>query len=124
MYSDRLMQLFHSRAHAGALDGATHAGSAGVPGQGPYITLQLRVESERVAVARYKTFGCPASIGCAEAVCAWSEGQEVARLRSVTAEDVAQWVGGVPPGKEHCPDLAAAAMRGVRPHSGELGVGR
>ena len=77
MYSERLLALFHSRAHAGTLEDATHGGEAGVRGQGPYLELRLRVVNGLVEVARYRTFGCLAMIACGEALCAWGEGREI-----------------------------------------------
>jgi NifU-like protein involved in Fe-S cluster formation len=109
------MELFHSGAHAGALADATHRGQAGTPGQGPYLVLAFRVDSGRVAAARFRTYGCPAVIAYAEAACAWCEGRPLSGLGSVTASEVCRWVGGVPEGKEHCPELAAQALAGTLP---------
>ena len=113
MYSERLIALFHAAAHAGELRGETHRGRAGTPGQGPCLQLMLRVEDGCVREARYKTYGCPAAIACAEAACAWSEGRQLAELPAVTAAAVTRWVDGVPEGKEHCPALAAQALQSV-----------
>jgi nitrogen fixation NifU-like protein len=113
MYSERLMALFHTAAHGGELAGETHRGRAGTLGQGPCIQLMLRVEEGRVREARYKTYGCPAAIACAEAACAWSEGRSLTELPEVTTADVTAWVDSVPEGKEHCPALAAAALKAV-----------
>lgn len=114
MYSERLRELFHSRAHAGNLEDATHYGEAGTPGQGPYIQLWLRVADGKVEAARFKTYGCPAAIACAEATAAWCEGRNFAGLGNVAAVQVSEWAGGVPEGKEHCPELAAQALRAMR----------
>lgn len=114
MYSDRLRELFHSRTHAGKLEDATHYGEAGIPGQGPYIQIWLRVAEGQVEATRFKTYGCPAAISCAEAVAAWSEGQPLAALSGITARDVIDWVGGVPEGKEHCSELAALCLISTR----------
>lgn len=113
MYSERLMALFHSARHAGALVGATHRGVGGTPGGGPYLVLSFRVEAGVVREARYKTYGCPAAIACAEAACAWSEQQELKTLTEATPSAVTEWVGGIPEGKEHCPELAARALTEV-----------
>lgn len=114
MYSERLMQWFHSRRHGGLLEDATHFGQAGEPGGGPYIQLWLRVEDGIVQAARWRTYGCPAAMACSEAICAVSEGKHIGALRGVSSEDVCEWVGGVPEGKEHCVDLAATACRTAR----------
>ena len=113
MYSDSLLELFESRAHAGSLPDATHRGEAGAPGQGPYVQLWLRVEDGVIRKARFKTYGCPAAIACAEAACGWSEGKALAELARVSADEIAASVAGVPEGKEHCPELAATALHSV-----------
>jgi len=111
VYSDRLRELFHSRAHAGKLEDATHYGEAGTPGHGPYVQLWFRVDGGVVRRAGYRTYGCPAVIGCCEALAEAAERMTAAELRAVTAVAVTAWVGGVPHGKEHCPDLVARAAR-------------
>lgn len=110
MYSECLLRFFHGRRHAGDVDGATHYGQAGVPGHGPFVQLWLRVRAGVVEAARYRTYGCPAVIGCCEALCEAVEGQRLAEIGPVTAERLTESVGGVPEGKEHCPQLVAEAF--------------
>jgi nitrogen fixation NifU-like protein len=111
VYSERLLTLFRNPAHVGTLADATHYGEGGVPGQGPYVQLWLRLREGRVKAASFKTYGCPAAIACSEALCESVEGRILAELRRVDAAEVTERVGGVPEGKEHCPELAAAALR-------------
>ena len=73
------------------------------------------VEDEIVRTARWKTYGCPAVMACAEAACRWAEGRNLAELSAATPELLTEQVGGVPKGKEHCPDLAAWGLRSIRP---------
>lgn len=114
MYSERLLELFRNAAHGGGLEGATHQGEAGTPGHGPYIRLWLRVEDGVVREARFKTYGCPACIACAEALCALVEGRQVSQVGEITPEVIAEAVGGVPEEKSHCPQLAVQAWGRVR----------
>jgi NifU-like protein involved in Fe-S cluster formation len=113
MYSDRLRELFHSREHAGKLEEPTHYGQGGTPGQGPFIQLWLRVEEDRVRLARFKTYGCPAAIACAEAVCRLGEGAALHSLSRLTVEEIEREVDGVPEEKQHCSRLAAEAAASV-----------
>jgi nitrogen fixation NifU-like protein len=110
MYSEQLRCLFADATHAGRLEQASHCGEAGTPGQGPYFRVWLEVSEGVVRVARFKTYGCPAAIACAEAACRWIEGRMATEARSLDAAALANLVGGVPEGKEHCPRLAAAAL--------------
>jgi nitrogen fixation NifU-like protein len=75
------------------------------------MTVTLRVEGEMVRQARFRTYGCPAMMACGELVCLRSKGEPVEALRAATAAEVVRWCGGVPEGKEHCPELAARALR-------------
>lgn len=89
MYSERLRELFHGAAHAGKLEDATHYGEAGTPGHGPYAQLWLRVREGVVEAASFRSFGCPAMIGCMEALCETAVGRRVAVLRAADPEQVA-----------------------------------
>ena len=113
VYSNQLLALFRGATHGGSLPDATHQGTAGTPGAGPCIQLWLRVQDGVVEAARFKAWGCPAAIACSEATARWCEGQALAALASVTLQQVLDWVGGVPEGKEHCPALAASACQNV-----------
>jgi NifU-like protein involved in Fe-S cluster formation len=114
-YSPRLTALFRERRHDGMLEGATHRGAAGTPGQGPYAELLLRVEDGVVSAARYRTYGCPAVIACLEALCRRLEGGPLAAALRVTPEELEEWVDRVPEEKGHCPRLVCDAARSLRP---------
>ena len=115
MYSERLQSLFHQREHAGSLPDATHVGEGGVRGAGPYIQLWVRCGDDRIEAARFRTFGCPAAIACAEAACRMGEGRPLAEVRTLTIAEICAEVGGVPDGKEHCPALAVEALASLVP---------
>jgi nitrogen fixation protein NifU and related proteins len=110
MLSPLLLSLYQSQAHAGEVEGATHHGTAGEPGCGPYMVLTMRVEEAMVREARYRTYGCPVMMACGEVVCLHSEGEPLEQMRGVTAEQVRRWLGNAPEGKEHCLELAAGAL--------------
>jgi NifU-like protein involved in Fe-S cluster formation len=118
MDADRRMELCRDATHLGRAVGETHRGVAGEPGCGPWLAISFRVAAGVVAEARFETYGCPTAVACGEIVCRVSEGRSLARLRSLTAEDVALLVGGVPEGKEQCPELAAEALARIRGRNG------
>jgi nitrogen fixation protein NifU and related proteins len=113
MLSPLLLLLYQSQAHAGEVERATHRGTAGEPGCGPYLVITLRVEKGIVREARFRTYGCPVMMACAELVCLRIEGERLEAARAATAEEVLRWGGGVPEGKEHCIELAAKALRSI-----------
>lgn len=115
MYSPRLIELFHSRVHAGALPDATHRGVAGTPGGGPYMQLWARIIDGTVVQVSYKTYGCPAAIASGEALCRIIEGRAVSELESLSESELVQFLDGIPDEKVHCPPLAIRAWHERRP---------
>ena len=111
MYSAVASEHFHAPRRVGPLEGATHTGTAGTPGEGPYVVLWLQVEGEKVLGAAYKTFGCPASIASASMVAELVEGLDVSEALAINEATLTQALGGLPEGKDHCPRLAIEALR-------------
>jgi nitrogen fixation protein NifU and related proteins len=111
MYSAVVQDHFHNARRVGPLVGATHTGTAGVPGEGPYLIVWLRVEAGVVREAAYRTFGCPAAIASASVLCELVVGEAVDVAARLSEADLVSALGGLPEGKEHCPPLAVGALR-------------
>jgi nitrogen fixation NifU-like protein len=111
LYSAIVSEHFHNPRRVGPLAEATHTGTAGVVGEGPYMVLWLRIAGERVEAAAYRTFGCPAAVACASMVCELTENQAVEAAARLAEPDLVAALEGLPEGKEHCPRLAIAALR-------------
>ena len=110
MYSQVASEHFHQLRRVGPLEGATHTGTAGTPGEGPYVVLWVRVEGEIICAAAYKTFGCPAAIASASVLAELVEGKRVAEALAIDEGALTQALGGLPEGKDHCPRLAIEAL--------------
>ena len=110
MYSVVASEHFHAPRRVGPLEGATHTGTAGTPGGGPYVVLWFVVSGERIDRAAYRTFGCPAAIASASMVAELVEGRLVEAALMLTESELIQALGGLPEGKEHCPKLAVQAL--------------
>jgi nitrogen fixation protein NifU and related proteins len=110
MFSPRVLDHTVNPRNAGPLEGATHRGSAGDPGGGPYMTLWFLVEGGAIRRASYETYGCPAAVACGSLCAQILPGRTVAQALSLTPRDIDALLGGLPEGKEHCPRLAARAI--------------
>ncbi len=111
MFSDIVQDHVANPRNRGSLDGATHQGTAGVPGDGPYMSFWFRVEASRVTGATYQTWGCPAAVACGSIVAEIAPGRTPEALLSLTEQDITRLLGGLPEGKEHCPQLTVDALR-------------
>jgi nitrogen fixation NifU-like protein len=111
VYSQAVQDHFHNPRNVGPLEGATHTGTAGTPGEGPYVVLWLLVENGRIVRAAYRTYGCPAAVACASVVAELAAGRSAAEGLALTEAEVTAALGGLPEGKAHCPELAVRALR-------------
>lgn len=103
----------------GPLAGATHHGVDGVPGDGPYAELWLRVEGGRIQAATYRTYGCPSMIACCGVVTEVLVGRTLLEASSLSAADVEVMVRPLPEGKGDCPERVVGALRSAL--SGQAG---
>lgn len=94
----------------GALANADAVGRRGVQGEGPFVTMYLRLEGDRIAEAWFETWGCPVAIACGSWLTRWAGGRSLAQVSVIQPDDLARVLGGVPLGKEHCPELSVGAL--------------
>lgn len=110
-YSDILMDHFTSPRNAGPLESPDAVGHAGAPGRGPFLILYLRVRADRIAAARFQTYGCGPTIACGSMLTEIITGRPVVECLEVTTETLIHALDGVPADKLHSPALAIAALR-------------
>lgn len=109
--SDRAHDHVARPRNAGELPEATHVGTGGSPGGGPYVRIWLLVEEGKILKANYETNGCPSSIAAASALCELAIGRDVEKMKLVEARDLILFLGGLPEGKEYYADLATIALQ-------------
>src|SRR5678816_394479 len=94
----------------GTLDPHTHEGLVGVPGDGPYVHIQLYMKDRVVQRARFETYTCPAARASCAALCWAIEGKSAEICEAVCAKDVVLLIQGLPEGKGHLPEMAVEAL--------------
>jgi nitrogen fixation NifU-like protein len=105
------MDHFTAPRNAGALESPDATGHAGTPGRGPFLILYLRIKDDRIAAARFHTYGCGPTIACGSMLTELIVGRSIGECRELTAETLIRALDGVPPEKLHSPALAIAALR-------------
>jgi len=111
MYSEQVLEHFRNPRHAGRLENATATVQASNPVCGDVLELAARVEESRIGEAKFLCRGCTTTIACGSWLTEWLTGRELADLRSISAEDIATALGGLPPATFHGAQLAAEALR-------------
>ncbi len=111
MLSDRVQDHVARPRNVGELLDANRLGIAGVPGDGPFVKIWLKVEGDTILKATYETNGCPSSVGCSSALCELSVGRKLENMKLLEPRELELYLGGLPEGKGYYAELAIQALR-------------
>ena len=70
----------------GPLDPPARYGVSGVPHDGPWIELWVRVERDSISQALYCSHGCPVAVACGSMICDLVRGRTVEMAMQIEAE--------------------------------------
>jgi nitrogen fixation NifU-like protein len=110
MYSDKVLDHFRNPRNVGELEDADGVGTVGNPVCGDVMTIYIKVEEDRISDISFKTFGCGAAIATTSMTTELAKGKTLDEALKITREQVAEELGGLPPVKMHCSNLAADAL--------------
>jgi nitrogen fixation NifU-like protein len=74
------------------------------------MKITIKVENGRLADVRFKTLGCAAAIATSSITTEMAKGKTLEEALHITRQQVAQELGGLPPNKMHCSNLAAQGL--------------
>ena len=110
MYSDKVMEHFKNPRNMGEIPDADGVGTVGNPVCGDLMTMYIKVKDNRLADVKFKTFGCGAAIATSSMTTELAKGKTIEEALKITREEVARNLGGLPPVKMHCSNLAADGL--------------
>ena len=110
MYSELVMEHFSNPRNVGEIADADGVGEEGNPTCGDIMKIYIKVEDGRIADVKFKTFGCGAAIATSSMVTEMVKGKTLEEAMEVSNRAVADALGGLPPTKMHCSNLAADAL--------------
>jgi len=111
MYTEKVMDHFMNPRNVGEIVDADGVGMEGNPTCGDVMQIYIKVEDDVIKDARFKTFGCGASIAVSSMITEMVKGKTLDEALSISKEAVADALGGLPPQKMHCSNLGADALR-------------
>jgi nitrogen fixation NifU-like protein len=107
MYSEIVLEHFRQPHNVGALTEATATVEVTNPVCGDILRLSVQAEEERIVAARFKTQGCVTSIAASSMLTDLLTGAKLSDASKITAEKVAESLGGLPPAAFHAAQLCA-----------------
>jgi nitrogen fixation NifU-like protein len=110
MYSEKVMDHFRAPRNVGEIADADGVGTVGNPICGDLMTVYVRIKDNVITDVKFKTFGCAAAIATSSMITELAKGKNLQDALKITRGDVADSLGGLPPIKMHCSNLAADAL--------------
>ncbi len=110
MYNETVMDHFQNPRNVGEIADASGVGEVGNVVCGDILRVYIKVKDDRLEDVKYMTFGCGAAVASGSMMTTLAKGKTIEEAMQLTNKDVAQALGGLPPQKLHCSNLAADAL--------------
>jgi nitrogen fixation NifU-like protein len=109
-YTENVMEHFKNPKNMGEMPDADGVGEVGNPSCGDVMKVSIKVKDGRIADIKFLPFGCVAAVATSSMVTELAKGKTLDEAMKITRSDVAEKLGGLPPIKLHCSNLAADAL--------------
>jgi nitrogen fixation NifU-like protein len=109
-YSDTVIEHFQNPRNVGIIEDADGVGKMGSPVCGDLMEIYIKVQDGHITDLKFRTFGCGAAIASSSMLSEMAMGKTLEESLSITDEQVAQALGGLPEQKLHCSNLAASTL--------------
>lgn len=110
MYTDKVRENFTNPQNMGRMENPDGVGEVGNPVCGDLMKIYIRVENGIIKDIKVETFGCVAAIATSSMTTQMAMGMTIEEAKKLTRKQVANELGGLPPQKMHCSNLAADAL--------------
>jgi nitrogen fixation NifU-like protein len=104
------MDHFSDPRNVGELIDADAIGYSGNSVDGDMITIYIKVSDNVLTDIKFKTFGCGAAIAASSKATVMAKGKTLDEAMEITNEAVSEALGGLPPQKLKCSNIAANAL--------------
>lgn len=115
MYSKKVIEHFTRPHNQGTIKNPSGTGIVGNPVCGDLMKIYIKVKKDRVdgeiiSDIKFETLGCASAIATSSMVTDLAKGKTIEEAMAITRDSVADSLGGLPPIKMHCSNLASDAL--------------
>ncbi|MBP1747760.1 MAG: iscU protein [Deltaproteobacteria bacterium] len=110
-YTDKVKEHFLNPKNTGEIENPDAVAEVGSIACGDALKLTMKLdENKKIVDAKFKTFGCASAIASASALTEILKGKTIEEAEKITNQDIADYLGGLPPEKMHCSVLGQEAL--------------
>jgi nitrogen fixation NifU-like protein len=118
------MEHFHNPRNMGVIEDADGIGEVGNPTCGDVMRITIKVKDDVLEDVKFQTLGCGAAIATSSMVTEMAKGKPIDEAVEISNRQVAEALGGLPPNKMHCSNLAADGLKAaIEDYKARLEVG-
>jgi nitrogen fixation NifU-like protein len=111
--SRKAMEHFSNPRNVGVIEDPDGVGHLGDPSCGFDLELHIRVRDNTITDARFKAFGCAATIATVSMVGEMLKGRSIEQALDISGEEIAESLDGLPPSRMHSAELGRELIRSV-----------
>jgi nitrogen fixation NifU-like protein len=111
MYSELVMEHFRNPRNMGSIEDPDGVGEVGNPQCGDMMRITIKVKDNVLDDIKFQTLGCGAAVATSSMITEMAKGKKIDEALEITNKAVAEALGGLPPAKMHCSNLAADGLK-------------